>query len=375
MLEVLARLQSEEIRLAVICQSRQALELVKSLGLTGVVWRRSRLHRWLWTALSKNPVKRMLGRWLPKIPFSLDRRLDALHTDLVLFLGPDGRALELFAHNFIFSVWDLCHLDHPEFPEVHHFGEFERREYLFRNCVTRAVAVLVDSAHGSRLIRERYGVAPERALVAPFLIYGTYEGFEPTSDDAKRVLDKHGLREPYIFYPAQFWPHKNHKYILEAVRLMKERGSWVPQVVFSGSDKGSFGAVAEYARALGVEQQVRYCGFVPDEDMPYLYWSAMALVMPTYFGPTNIPPMEARALGVPVCYSDLDYFREQLGDGAAYMDLEQPQSLVAQLDALKENPPPRVRDVNPERESEIVELLRKTVLSYKAKTIGSARFR
>ncbi|HEX6260676.1 MAG TPA: glycosyltransferase, partial [Woeseiaceae bacterium] len=67
---------------------------------------------------------------------------------------------------------------------------------------------------------------------------------------------------------------------------------------------------------------------------PYLYSDALALVMPTYFGPTNIPPMEALALGVPVLYSDLPSFREQLGEAARYIDLERPESLADALDDL-----------------------------------------
>jgi glycosyltransferase involved in cell wall biosynthesis len=58
------------------------------------------------------------------------------------------------------------------------------------------------------------------------------------------------------------------------------------------------------------------------------YKNALALVMPTYFGPTNIPPLEAFHWGCPVCYSDLPGLREQVGDAAFLMDLEDPGSLA-----------------------------------------------
>ena len=50
--------------------------------------------------------------------------------------------------------------------------------------------------------------------------------------------------------------------------------------------------------------------------------------MPTYFGPTNIPPLEAFSLNVPVCYSDLDGLREQVGEAAFLMNLKNPESLA-----------------------------------------------
>ena len=72
--------------------------------------------------------------------------------------------------------------------------------------------------------------------------------------------------------------------------------------------------------------------------MPYLYQGALALTMPTYFGPTNIPPLEAFALGCPVCYSDLPAFRSQVGDAAFFMDLADPDSLADILLDLYKQP-------------------------------------
>jgi len=65
--------------------------------------------------------------------------------------------------------------------------------------------------------------------------------------------------------------------------------------------------------------------------MPYLYKQALALVMPTYFGPTNIPPLEAFKLGCPVLYSDLPGLRDQVKGAALLLDLKDPESLVKNL--------------------------------------------
>ncbi len=65
--------------------------------------------------------------------------------------------------------------------------------------------------------------------------------------------------------------------------------------------------------------------------MPYLYKQSIALVMPTYFGPTNIPPLEAFSLGVPVLDSNLEGLRDQVGDAALFMDLSDPLSMVQHL--------------------------------------------
>jgi glycosyltransferase involved in cell wall biosynthesis len=104
--------------------------------------------------------------------------------------------------------------------------------------------------------------------------------------------------------------------------------------VFTGADKGNVQTVLGQARKLGVADRVFYLGFVPAEDMASLYRNAVALVMPTYCGPTNIPPLEAFALDCPVCYSDLPGLRDQVGDAAFLLDLDDPSHLAKQLHCI-----------------------------------------
>ena len=74
------------------------------------------------------------------------------------------------------------------------------------------------------------------------------------------------------------------------------------------------------ARELKVDRQIRHLGYVPANDMAALYANAEALVMPTFFGPTNIPILEAWGLGCPVITSDIRALREQAGDAALLAD-------------------------------------------------------
>src|SRR5437763_10639496 len=71
---------------------------------------------------------------------------------------------------------------------------------------------------------------------------------------------------------------------------------------------------------LGIDCEIHYVGYVPNEDMSALYAGAVALVMPTFFGPTNIPILEAWALGCPVLTSDIRGIREQVADAALLAD-------------------------------------------------------
>ena len=144
------------------------------------------------------------------------------------------------------------------------------------------------------------------------------------------VLAKYQIEGGYFFYPAQFWSHKNHIRILEALLILQQEG-WRPTMVFTGSDMGNRKTVERFITRNGLAEQVKILGFVPAEDMRGLYSGSRAVVMPTYFGPTNLPPLEAWMIGRPLIYSS--HLREQAGDAAILIDPDDVDELAAALKA------------------------------------------
>lgn len=265
-----------------------------------------------------------------KFKTNFEKILDEYDIDLVYFLSPSRLSLDLISHNYIITVWDLCHRDFPEFPEVNYYREFELREDLYSKSLKKAVAVLVDSELSKKNVVKRYGIDEERVYIAPFS-----PSINAYTRNEVDVRSKYEIYDDYIYYPAQFWAHKNHVYIIDALSILKKRSNINIIAVFSGSDKGNKEYVLKYAAQAGIGYLVKYIGFVPDEDIYSLYKNALALVMPTYFGPTNIPPLEAFLIGTPVIYSDLPGLREQLGNAAIFCDLNNPESLAKLLIELK----------------------------------------
>jgi len=237
---------------------------------------------------------------------------------------------------YVMAVHDLQHRLQPEFPEVPADGVWARREYLFRNGTRRATLVLADSDVGREDILNfygPYGVTPDRVKVLPFLP-ATYLEPNVPPEDRRRVRVTYHLPERYLFYPAQFWPHKNHARIIEALSILKREQGAAVSVVFCGSNtvrNQTFREVMTLSRQLGVDSLVRHLGYVADGDMSALYAEAAGLVMPTFFGPTNIPVLEAWSLGCPVLTSDIRGIREQTGDAAVLVD---PRSVEAIADGI-----------------------------------------
>jgi glycosyltransferase involved in cell wall biosynthesis len=262
-----------------------------------------------------------------------ERMLLAQPVDLMWYPSPVVATTEI---PFITVVWDLQHRLQPFFPEVSAKSEWELRERYHEVVLRRATIVIAGTEVGRREIERFYQVPPERIRVLP---HPTPQfAFEsPTGDDAQ-VLAKCGIHGEFLLYPAQFWPHKNHVALLKALRLLRDEHGFSPQLALVGSDKGNRAFVETAARDLGVAAQVVFPGFVSQHELVVLYRNALALAYVTYFGPENLPPLEAMAAGCPVVASNVPGSEEQLGDAALRVDPRDAAAIAAALYKVRRDP-------------------------------------
>jgi glycosyltransferase involved in cell wall biosynthesis len=298
------------------------------------------IDRWSATTLGNSVLRRLRRLGLRRLGRHLDALLEDHGVHLVLLTAMAEAALRIGDHPFIVTVWDISHRDYPEFPDGFANRVFARREWALRATLTRALAVIVDSAFGARCIGSLYHVDPGRIVVLPYLPSHAVRWHAKGSGSATvdEVRRKYDLPVRYIFYPAFFAEHKNHLYLLEGLVELERRHGITLHAVFCGGDPIDQKRVERQVKALRLAARVRILGFVPDEDIPALYQGALALVMPTYTGPSNLPPLEAVALGCPVIYSDLPAFREQMGEAALYCDLADVSNLSDHLATLVADP-------------------------------------
>ena len=264
---------------------------------------------------------------------SIERKLINDKIDLVYFLSPSSISQALNNIPYIFTLWDLGHLEELEFPELTNDRIFESRELMYTKSLKKAFKVIVDSAYSKQYTINKYNLDEKRIEVLKFLPNIRVADNEEFID----IKNIYNIKNDYVFYPAQFWAHKNHMYILKAIKILREKKNIDVDVIFSGSNKGNLDYILNKAKQFGVDDLIHYVGFVPNSQIPYLYKQSLSLVMPTYLGPTNIPPLEAFFYKSPVCYSDKPSFREQVGDAAFYMNLKDPNSLVENIITIKNN--------------------------------------
>ena len=216
------------------------------------------------------------------------------------------------------TVHDLMHRYQRRFPEVSADGEYEAREFHFSETCRWARGVLVDSELGKQQLVESYGIAPAKVHPLPYIAPPWIYEYDGRDDDAVRV--KYDLPEKFLFYPAQFYRHKNHSSLLDAVARMRGAHPDVKLVLVGAKERNAFDEVRAQVDALGLADNVQFAGYAEDREMAAFYHQARALVMPTFFGPTNIPQLEAFALGCPVATSRIYGIPEQVGDAALLFD-------------------------------------------------------
>jgi glycosyltransferase involved in cell wall biosynthesis len=142
--------------------------------------------------------------------------------------------------------------------------------------------------------------------------------------DHERLRPGTEQREPILLYPANGWPHKNHRRLLEAFALIRREHPDL-KLVLTGSGLESL------PRHKGVEVR----GHVSRDELIHLYRTAQALVFPSLYEGFGLPPLEAMACGCPVAASNAAALPEILEDASRYFDPTEPEDIAATvLDVL-----------------------------------------
>ncbi len=228
---------------------------------------------------------------------------------------------------FIYTIWDIGHRVMPAFPETTKpMYRWNGHETQCARMLAKATFILTGNETGKKEILANYSVMEGKIRIVPFPIT-----FFCYGEEAKPKFE---LPEKYFFYPAQFWPHKNHICIVKAVAKLRQEKGIDAHVILTGSDKGNKAYIQKMVKKLEVEDLIHFAGFVTYEEMKYLYTHAAGVIFASLMGPNNIPPIEAVYLKSPLIITGIDGHREQMQEAAMYFDGYEPSELAGILEQL-----------------------------------------
>ncbi len=233
----------------------------------------------------------------------------------------------------IYNPHDLQHLHLPEFFAPKNL--MWREAYYPTGC-RLAHTVVVESQWVKDDIVKHYGLDPKKIQVIP-LAPPTQAYPEPSVDAPHRVRAAYSLEEPFALYPAMTWPHKNHLRLLEALALLRDRHQVRVRLVCTGYQNSFWPQVERRLADLGLQDQVRFLGMVPVEDLRTLYRLAQFVVIPTVFEAASEPIYEAWYDGAPVACSNVTSLLEQVGDAAFLFDPLSVESIATAVGEMAAN--------------------------------------
>ncbi len=224
---------------------------------------------------------------------------------------------------------------HKALPHLFSRRAWWKREIGFRAQVMGGRAIMLSSEDARHACEQHYPSTHGHTRTVHFAVP---PGARIPYSEARAVADSYGLPEHYFFMPNQFWRHKNHGLVLDALMILRDRGR---QIVVAASGKqtdprapGYFATLKHRLEQGGLQNEFRLLGMVPYAHLASLMRASTAMLNPSLFEGWSTTVEEAKAMGSPVLLSDLDVHREQMGEDAIYFERHSAQSLADALDAF-----------------------------------------
>ena len=270
-------------------------------------------------SVSKIPV---IGSWIiSRIEKKYKKILNDASVRVIYYIRQTECKISGFP--FIATNWDIAHCSTFAFPEAINAGAFSfsfaLRHHFYTQILPQALMIFAESEAGKNELIKYTNIDGKKIKVVPIFAGNCVNVKYEEQEDEEFLNEKQLEKQKYFFYPAQFWAHKNHTGLLQAFAKFIELYPGY-KLVFTGSDKGNLEYIQSFVSELKIEDSVLFSGFLSEKQINILYHHATALVMASYSGPTNMPPIEAMELGCPVICSDLKGHYEILGDSAIYFN-------------------------------------------------------
>jgi len=248
-------------------------------------------------------------------------RLDLTHSPSPVFLPTRGKK--------IITVTDLFFLDSPDRAD-----KAARRNFGSRvgKAVEQADGIITISRFSRQAVLDRFRVDEKKIRVIPLGVDSAW-GRVPEASEMERVRRELALPGEFLLFVGALEPRKNLVRLVEALKLLHERGRRVPLLIV-GRAGGDSGRVKEAIERQGLTAWVRLAGYLDEETVRSLHHLATLLVFPSLVEGFGLPVLEAMAAGLPVATSGTSALPEIADEAALFFDPQDPEDIAAQIGRL-----------------------------------------
>jgi glycosyltransferase involved in cell wall biosynthesis len=258
-------------------------------------------QRWTLLWVVNGFIKRLLWRDVLMERFLKDRQINVLFGSTLTYGCPQIAILS----------W-LPDFQHVHLPEMFSKLECISRNRTFLNCAKVATRIILMS----EAVKKDFELfAPMYAHKASVLHPISYVSESIYERDPHSILSLYHLPEKFVYLPNQFWKHKNHEVVFEAVKVLKGRGIKVV-VVCTGNPVDYrhptyFAGLCSRLSEWNIRDQIIYLGLIPREHVLHLMRQSICVLNPSLFEGWGYTVDETRSVGKQVLLSDIPAHREQ----------------------------------------------------------------
>ena len=209
-------------------------------------------------------------------------------------------------------------LQHRHLPHLFPRSAWWRRDLGYRLQTSGNRVVMLSSQDALADCETFYPASHNKTAVVRFAI-DLDPG--PVLARADRVLQSHGLPERFFFLPNQFWIHKNHKLVIDALTYLDQIGALesLPPIILTGRtadprDPTLFERLMALVERHRLGSHFRHLGLIPYDDVVAMISATDCLINPSLFEGWSTTVEEAKALGTLTMLSDIRLHREQAPD-------------------------------------------------------------
>jgi len=216
------------------------------------------------------------------------------------------------------TITTVCDLSLLLFPETHpkerldHFGRY----FYERIHWSKRIITLSDYIKNEAI--QHLGISPSRITSIPLAPDKKFRVLE--KNEVNIYLRNRGYPADYILYIGAIEPRKNLKLLIKAFNNIRNEFKGKYFLILAGPKSWLYEEDFRLIESLGIKDRIIMPGYIPDEDLSYLYNGAKLFVFPSLYEGFGLPPLEAMACGVPVITSNVSSLPEVVGDAGFMVD-------------------------------------------------------
>lgn len=230
---------------------------------------------------------------------------------------------------------------HIHLPEMFSDEERELKNKLFNEIAAYATRIIVMS----KSVRKDFEqLLPQHVNKVRIVYPSAYIPPEIYATNPAAAIDQYNLPQKFLYFPGQFWKHKNHRLAFRAIKILKDRGKKV-YLVCSGSpydyrNPAYFSELLQEICRLNIQNIIILLGLIPRETVFALIRQSVAVLNPSLFEGYGMTIDEADSFGKITLLSNIPAHREQNPKRAIFFDQHDPEELAAKIEMFWSNEKP-----------------------------------